>query len=127
MLNKSLAFGLLAASLMIAPTAAFAGGSNQSQNNQQGTVQNSAATNGSTSAQDSNSVNVQRQVSKIRNRAGVRVYPSSARSSQNQNSVQDTSQSGAADNSSTNAQSSSTVNRQSQTTGIRKNPVYYPR
>ncbi|MBR8838635.1 MAG: hypothetical protein DSM106950_32700 [Stigonema ocellatum SAG 48.90 = DSM 106950] len=123
MLNKSLAFGLLAAGLMIAPTAAFAGGSSQYQNNVQGTVQNSAATNGSTSAQESNSVNVQRQVSKIQNRVHAPYYSQSTHSSQNQNSVQDTSQSGAADNGSTNAQSSSTVNRQSQRTGVR-NPSY---
>ena len=119
MLNKSLAFGLLAAGLMIAPTAAFAGGSNQSQDNQQSTVQNGAATNGSTSAQESNSVNVQRQISNIKKRTNVGVYPHNAYTSQQQNSVQDSGQNGAADNGSTNAQTSSTVNRQSQLTGIR--------
>jgi len=118
MLNKSFAFGLLAAGLIIAPTAAFAGGSNQSQDNQQTTVQNGAATNGSTSAQESNSVNVQSQISKIKNHAHVGVYPHNAYTSQDQNSVQDSGQNGAADNGSTNAQSSSTVNRQSQLTGI---------
>jgi hypothetical protein len=118
MFKKSIAFGLLAAGLMIAPTAAFAGNANQSQDNQQGTVQNGAATNGSTSAQESNSVSVQRQISNIKNRSHVGVYPHNAYTSQDQNSVQDSSQNGAADNGSTNAQSNSTVNHQSQLTGI---------
>ncbi len=117
MFRKSLAFGLLAAGLMIAPTAAFAGGANQSQDNQQTTVQNGAATNGSTSAQESNSINVQRQISNIKNHTHG-VYPHNAYTSQDQNSVQDSGQNGAADNGSTNAQSSSTLNRQSQLTGI---------
>ncbi|MBW4596072.1 MAG: autotransporter outer membrane beta-barrel domain-containing protein, partial [Brasilonema angustatum HA4187-MV1] len=50
MLNKSIAFGLLAAGLMIAPTAAFAG---QSQSVDQYTEQNGAAVNGSSTVQTS--------------------------------------------------------------------------
>jgi hypothetical protein len=124
MFRKSLAFGLLAAGLMIAPTAAFAGThGNQSQNNQQNTEQNGSATNGSTNAQESNSINVQRQISNIRSRTHVpyRIggYPHSNHASQAQNSVQGTSQNGAADNDSTNAQTSTTTNHQSQGTGLR--------
>jgi hypothetical protein len=60
MLNKSIAFGLLAAGLMIAPTAAFAG---QSQSVDQYTEQNGAAVNGSSTVQTSrtNSRQVQNQ------------------------------------------------------------------
>jgi len=50
MLNKSIAFGLLAAGLMIAPTAAFAG---QTQKVDQYTEQNGAAVNGSEVVQTS--------------------------------------------------------------------------
>ncbi|SRR5579883_1999436 len=121
MFNKSLALGLLAAGLMIAPTAAFAG-SSQSQGNVQSTEQNGAATNGSTNAQESNSVNVQKQVSQIRSRARVPYGGSHTGSTtQDQTSTQVTGQNGAADNGSTNAQTSNTVNRQNQVTGIRKN------
>ena len=124
MLHKSLAFGLLAAGLMIAPTAAFAGThTSQSQNNQQNTEQNGSATNGSTNAQESNSTNVQRQISNIRSHTHVpyRIggYPHSNHGSQDQNSAQGTSQNGAADNGSTNAQTSTTTNNQSQGASLR--------
>ena len=129
MLNKSIALGLLAFGLMVAPTTAFAG---QSQNNVQTTEQNGAATNGSTTAQSSESINnqVQNQIQKARQ--GVRPgygygygsgyghYGYSGRScgtghtSQSQNSAQGTSQNGAATDGSTTAQSSNTVNHQSQ-------------
>ena len=127
MLNKSIALGMLAFGLMVAPTTAFAG---QSQNNVQTTEQNGAATNGSTTAQSSESINnqVQNQIQKARR--GVRPgygygYGSgghygysrscgSTHTSQSQNSVQGTSQNGAATDGSTTAQSSNTVNNQSQ-------------
>ena len=122
MLNKSLALGLLAAGLMIAPTAAFAGGADQSQNNVQTTEQNGAATNGSVNAQESNSINVQRQISNIQHRTHNGYYGGynhgNSRTSQDQNSIQGTSQNGAADNGSTNAQTSNTVNNQLQRAGV---------
>jgi hypothetical protein len=113
MFNKSIALGLVAAGLMIAPTTALA---NQSQSSEQITEQNSSAINGSTSAQTSTSVNVQKQIlnshgalSKYRNRfcPGVSQY-------QSQNSSQLTAQSGAAIDGSVNAQDSTTTNTQSQ-------------
>jgi hypothetical protein len=116
MFNKSLVFGLFAASLMIAPTAAFAG-VNQSQNNVQTTEQNGVATNGSTNAQESNSINVQHQISNIQSRThgyGYNYHRPVGRANQSQNSAQSTSQNGAADNGSTNAQTSKTVNHQTQ-------------
>jgi len=124
MFRKSLAFGLLAAGLMIAPTSAFAGThTNQSQNNQQNTEQNGSATNGSTNAQESNSTNVQRQISNIKSHTRIPYhigsYPHSNHASQAQNSVQGTSQNGAADNGSTNAQTSTTTNHQSQGASLR--------
>ena len=121
MFNKSVAFGLLAAGLMIAPTAAFAG-SSQSQNNQQVTEQNSAATNGSTSAQQSNSINVQKQISNITSRTHrYGGWVRNPHASQAQNSGQKTSQNGAADNNSTNAQTSSTTNNQNQNSAVARN------
>ncbi|MBR8838634.1 MAG: hypothetical protein DSM106950_32695 [Stigonema ocellatum SAG 48.90 = DSM 106950] len=125
MLNKSLAFSLLAAGMMIAPTAAFAGThTNQSQNNHQSTEQNGSATNGSTNAQESNTTNVQQQINKIKSHTHFPSYhlgirPNNGHSSQRQNSVQGTSQNGAADNGSTNAQSSNTKNNQSEGTRVR--------
>lgn len=120
MLNKSLAFGLMAAGLMIAPTAAFANGASQSQNNVQTTEQNGAATNGSTNAQESNSINVQRQISNIKSHTPHYYggYHGNSHTSQDQNSVQGTTQNGAADNGSTNAQTSNTVNHQHQGAGV---------
>ena len=59
MLKKSLAFGLLAASLMVAPGAAFA--QSQSQVNDQLTDQSGAALDGSVNVQNSRSNNRQKQ------------------------------------------------------------------
>jgi hypothetical protein len=120
MLNKSLVFGLFAASLLIAPTAAFAG-SNQSQDNTQSTEQNGAATNGSTNAQESNSVNVQRQISNIKSHSHGYGYHPNGHSNQSQSSSQYTGQNGAADNGSTNGQTSNTVNNQTQGSHIHNN------
>src|SRR4028118_1993310 len=97
MLNKSIAFGLLAAGLMIAPTAAFAGG--QSQSVDQYTEQNGAAVNGSSTVQTSttNSRQVQNQnSSKPRyGRYGNR-YGSTGKINQRQDARQGTVQNGAA-------------------------------
>ncbi|MBO3463442.1 hypothetical protein G7B40_027225 [Aetokthonos hydrillicola Thurmond2011] len=125
MFKKSVAFGLLVAGLMVAPTAAFAG-SSQSQNNVQTTEQNGAATNGSTNAQSSNSVNVQKQISNITSRShrygGLhRGWGKTPHASQAQNSDQKTTQNGAADNNSTNAQTSTTTNNQTQNSAVARN------
>jgi hypothetical protein len=121
MFNKSLVFGLFAASLLIAPTAAFAGGASQSQDNVQTTEQNGAATNGSVNAQESNSINVQRQISNIKGRTRGYGYHAPGRTNQSQSSSQYTGQNGAADNGSTNGQTSNTVNTQTQGSNIHNN------
>jgi hypothetical protein len=64
---KNLTFGILAATLAIAPGAAFAG---QSQSNVQVTNQSGAAINGSTNAQSSTSTNVQQQIQNAQKRGG---------------------------------------------------------
>ncbi len=114
MLNKSIAFGLLAAGLMIAPTAAFAG---QTQKVDQYTEQNGAAVNGSSTVQTSttNSRQVQNQnSSKPRyGRYGNR-YGSTGKINQGQNARQGTVQNGAATDGSYTDQDSKTNNNQSQ-------------
>ncbi|MBF2017487.1 MAG: hypothetical protein IGS23_20220 [Rivularia sp. T60_A2020_040] len=118
MLKKSLAFGLLAAGLMVAPGAAFA--DSQSQNSNQNTVQNGTAINGSTNAQSSESLNIQEQIQKTRDSIGRGRhygrpgYCAPSYSGQSQNSSQGTSQNGAAVDGSVNGQSSSSVNDQKQ-------------
>ncbi|NMG07137.1 hypothetical protein [Brasilonema sp. UFV-L1] len=114
MLNKSIAFGLLAAGLMIAPTAAFAG---QSQSVDQYTEQNGAAVNGSSTVQTSTTNS--RQVQDARNSRPVyhnrRGYVRPGNNvKQGQDAVQTTKQSGAATDGSTTDQYSNTNNRQNQ-------------
>ncbi|MBW4499881.1 MAG: hypothetical protein KME57_10005 [Scytonema hyalinum WJT4-NPBG1] len=112
MLNKSIAFGLLAAGLMIVPTAAFAG---QSQINTQETKQEAAAFDGGKVNQSANSTSVQTQTRRER---GSRYYGGYRRGckagSQAQDSVQSTRQAGAAEYGSRVNQNSNTRNRQSQ-------------
>ncbi len=117
MFNKSLALGLLAA-VMVAPGAAFAG--SQSQNSNVHTTQSGTAIDGSVNAQSAESLNVQQQIQKTRDRVGGyrgryggRYCPGSY-NGQSQNSSVGTAQSGAAVGYSDNAQSSSTVNDQKQ-------------
>ena len=131
MLKKSLAFGLLAAGLMVAPGAALA--DTQSQNSNQHTVQQGTAIDGSTNAQSSESLNVQEQIQK--RREGVRrgsyrhgygrrysrpVKCARGYNGQSQNSSQGTVQSGAAVSGSLNAQSNSNVNDQKQAAANRR-------
>ena len=127
MLNKSFGFGLLAAGLMIAPGAALA--DVQSQNSNQHTVQNGTAVNGSVNAQSSDSLNVQEQINKTREKVGRRggrfghgrrrpsrpSYCGGSYNAQAQNSSQGTVQNGVAVDYSDNAQSGSSVNDQKQT------------
>ncbi len=122
MFKKSLAFGLLAAGLMVAPGAAFA--DSQSQNNNQHTIQEGTAIGGSTNAQSSESLNIQEQIQNRRdsiNRSGGGYgrfarpsYCPGSYNGQSQNSSQGTVQSGAAVDGSVNGQSNSNVNDQKQ-------------
>ena len=122
MLNKSIAFGLLAAGMMIAPTAALA---DQSQSVDQYTEQNGAAVNGSATTQTSttNSRQVQNARSPrttVINRnghgygSGYSTYGRTGKVNQDQNGVQTTKQSGAATDGSTTDQNSRTNNTQRQ-------------
>ena len=116
MLNKSIAFGLLAAGLMIAPTAALAG---QSQSVDQYTEQNGAAVNGSTTIQNSrtNSSQVQnaRSARPVYHYGYGRGYVSSGRTTnQHQDAKQTTAQNGASTDGSYTNQDSHTNNRQRQ-------------
>jgi hypothetical protein len=114
MLKKSLAFGLLAAGLLIAPTTAFAAEQSQSQENVQITDQNGAAVNRSVNSQSGDSVNIQQQILK-QNRYGGRSYVCAKPSTdQAQRSTQVTGQNGAVVDSSVNAQASSTSSAQNQ-------------
>ena len=117
MLNKSIAFGLLAAGLMIAPTAAFAG---QNQSVDQYTEQNGAATNGSTTVQTSktNSSQVQNaRTNRPVNRYGHGYgygHGQSGKVKQGQDARQTTVQNGAAVDGSYTDQDSKTNNNQRQ-------------
>ena len=121
-MKRVIALGMLAASLIVAPSAAFAGDT-QDQRNDQYTEQNGAATDGSINTQDARSENVQRQeiknrdsrVRRHRGRYGRYDYKRRGRSAdQSQDSVQGTVQNGAADYDSDNAQHSDTTNEQEQ-------------
>ncbi|MDJ0620932.1 MAG: hypothetical protein QNJ63_30045 [Calothrix sp. MO_192.B10] len=118
MLKKSLAFGLLAASLMVAPGAAFA--QSQTQVNDQLTDQSGAALDGSINVQNSRSNNRQKQnATSYGRRSGRfgRYYRRGCRPgriNQAQGSTQTTGQSGVAENGSINAQNSNTNSNQAQ-------------
>jgi len=119
MLKKSLAFGLLAASLMVAPGAALA--DSQTVTNDQFTEQNGAALDGSVNIQNSTSRNSQTQnlnrSSRGRRGRYGRGYRRGCRpgsTSQNASNTQTTLQNGVAENGSVNEQNSDTRNRQRQ-------------
>ena len=124
MLKKSLALGLFAAGLMVAPGAALA--DYQSQNNNQSTVQQGVAIDGSTNAQSSESLSIQEQIQQRRDRIGRGrsynrpAYCGVSHNGQSQNSSQGTLQSGEALGGSVNAQSGNTVNDQKQTAAARR-------
>jgi hypothetical protein len=128
MLKKSFGFGLLAAALLVAPGAALA--DTQSQNSNQQTVQNGIAEFDSTNAQSSDTLNVQDQIQKTREKVGGSRRPGHFRpgrrisrprncgggySGQAQNSSQGTLQSGNAFDGSVNGQSNSSASDQRQT------------
>ena len=118
MFKKSVAFGLLAASLAIVPSAAFAGDS-QYQNNDQYIEQNGSATDGSYNRQDADNVNDQKQVidKKARRRRYGKRYDRKSygrRAKQGQDNVQGNVLNGAADYESENVQRGSNYNNQKQ-------------
>ena len=118
MLNKSIAFGLLAAGLMIAPTAALA---DQSQSVDQYTEQNGAAVNGSSVTQTS--ITNSRQGQNARNARsgyGYHDYGRSGRTPQDQGARQTTIQNGSAVDGSSTDQYSETNNDQRQNAANRR-------
>ena len=115
-MKRVIAFGLLAASLIVAPTAAFA--NTQSQTNDQFNEQNGAATDGSFNEQNAENVSNQRQVidgKRGRTRYGkpYRKYRG-GRAKQEQDNAQGNFQSGAADFESENRQNATNRNNQRQ-------------
>lgn len=73
MLKKSLTFGVVAAAMIIAPTAALA--DTQEQYNNQSTYQSGAAVDGSSNHQNSENYNYQQQTQENRYERGERYYP----------------------------------------------------
>ncbi len=113
MLNRSLAFGLLAAGLMIAPGIAFA--DSQTQDNVQINTQSGTAIGNSVNAQSSETLNIQNQVKLRQSRAYKRLgYCPGKYSTQSQISTQASTQNGGAIDYSDNAQASSSVSEQNQ-------------
>ncbi|AFY59142.1 hypothetical protein Riv7116_6826 [Rivularia sp. PCC 7116] len=113
MLNRSLAFGLLAAGLMIAPGVAFA--DSQRQNNVQINTQSGTAIGNGVNAQSSETLNIQNQVKLRQRRAYKRLgYCPGKYSTQSQISTQASTQNGGAIDYSDNAQASSSVSEQNQ-------------
>ena len=118
-MKRVIAFGLLAASLIVAPSAAFAG--SQNQNNNQYNEQSGAALDGSYNEQNAENVNKQTQVinRKRRHRGyGKRYYGGrkyhGSRAKQGQDNVQGNVQSGVAEFESENRQNARNRNRQRQ-------------
>jgi hypothetical protein len=119
MLKKSVTFGLLAAGLMIVPTAAFAGEKSQSQTNVQVNEQNTTVTDGSISLQGVSATNIQQQIQKILSSSLPYYYSYiTPYNFLSQNSYQSTSQSSSVIDSSVNTEDSDTVNYQSQVTQV---------
>ena len=109
MLNKTVAFSLLAAAIVLIPTTVFAG----EQYSEQVTVQEGAAMNSSTNIQRNTSVSTQRQYkgANVNSRYGT---CRNVTSTQEQRSIQDSTQTGSAINSSRNAQNNNNVSTQRQ-------------
>ncbi|MEA5595226.1 hypothetical protein [Rivularia sp. UHCC 0363] len=113
MLNKSLAFGLLAAGVMIAPSTAFA---EQRQDNVIINTQNGAAINSSVNTQSSEALSIQEQVRLRQSAASKRLrrYCPGSYSTQSQISTQASVQNGAGIDYSDNAQANSNISEQKQ-------------
>ena len=113
MFNKSLAFGLLAAGLMIAPGTAFA--DSQRQENVQITTQQGSAIGPGVNAQSADTLSIQNQVKLRQRRAYKRLgYCPGKYSTQSQTSTQASAQNGGAIDYSDNAQATSSVSEQNQ-------------
>ena len=113
MFKKSVAFGLLAASLAIAPGAAFA--DSQVQTNDQDTQQSGASFDSGTTIQKSTTDNNQNQ--RIRETGRSRFGD---RNKQRQDSIQTTDQDGASEGHGVTVQDSDTKNEQDQTINNRR-------
>jgi large-conductance mechanosensitive channel len=109
MLNKTVAFSLLAAAIVLIPTTVFAG----EQYSEQVTVQEGAAMNSGTNIQRNSNVSTQRQY-KGANVNGRYATCRNATSTQEQRSIQDSMQTGSAINSSRNTQNNNNVSTQRQ-------------
>ncbi len=109
MLNKTIAFSLLAAAMVLMPITAFAG----EQYSEQVTVQEGAAQNSSTNIQRNTNISVQRQYKggSVSGRYGICRNSSST---QEQRSIQDSTQTGSAINSSRNTQNNNNLSSQRQ-------------
>jgi hypothetical protein len=109
MLNKTVAFSLLAAAIVLIPTTVFAG----EQYNEQVTVQEGAAMNNGTNVQRNTNISVQRQYkgANVNARYGT---CRNTNSTQEQRSIQDSTQTGSAINSSRNSQNNNNVSSQRQ-------------
>lgn len=119
MLKKSITFGLLAAGLMMVPTAAFAGEKSQSQTNVQVNEQNATVNDGSISVQGVSSTSIQQQIQKILSSCLPYYYSYiTPYNFLSQNSYQSTSQSSSVIESSVNTQDNDTVNYQHQVTQV---------
>ena len=113
MFNKSLAFGFLAAGLMIVPGTAFA--DSQRQDNVQITTQQGSAIGSGVNAQSADTLSIQNQVKLRQRRAYKRLgYCPGGYSNQSQTSTQASAQNGGAIDYSDNAQASSSVSEQNQ-------------
>lgn len=113
MFNKSLAFGFLAAGLMIVPGTAFA--DSQRQDNVQINTQQGRATGSGVNAQSADTLSIQNQVKLRQRRAYKRLgYCPGSYSNQSQTSTQASAQNGGAIDYSDNAQASTSVSEQNQ-------------
>jgi large-conductance mechanosensitive channel len=108
MLNKTVAFSVLAAAIVLIPTTVFAG----EQYSEQITIQEGAALNNGTNIQRNSNISVQRQYkgATVNGRGICR----NASSTQEQRSIQDSTQAGSAINSSRNIQKNDNVSTQRQ-------------
>ncbi len=109
MFNKTVAFSLLAAAIVLIPTTVFAG----EQYSEQVTIQEGAALNNGTNIQRNSNISVQRQYkgANVNGRYGICRNTSST---QEQRSIQDSAQTGSAINSSRNTQNNNNVSTQRQ-------------
>jgi hypothetical protein len=115
MLNKTVAFSLLAAAIVLIPTTVFAG----EQYSEQVTIQEGAAMNNGTNIQRNTNISVQRQYKGANH--GRYGTCRNASSTQEQRSTQDSTQTGSAINSSRNTQNNNNVSTQRQVIVSRSN------